>query len=78
MNIQPVPQAPPAAAAPPPLPLWETKANTLNLQGQHVYSISFYASSTVLVGNNVPNYEKRDTRRSPTSSTGNINKSDPC
>ena len=35
MNIQPVPPAPPAAAAPPPLPLWETEANTLDLQGQH-------------------------------------------
>ena len=36
MNIQPVPPAPPAVAtAPPPLPLWETEANTLNLQGQH-------------------------------------------
>ena len=34
MNIQPVPPAPPAVAtAPPPLPLWETEANTLDLQG---------------------------------------------
>jgi len=35
MNIQPVPPAPPPAAAAPPLPQWVIEADTLGLQGEH-------------------------------------------